>query len=61
MKVRTNRRKILARLSHNKRIPWLIAPILVRAAKIKERNDRINAQVDKAFADLKGIPCPMWI
>jgi hypothetical protein len=61
MKARTNRRRTLAKLSHNKRISWLIAPILERAAKIKERNDRIKAQVDKMFPELKGIPCPTWI
>jgi hypothetical protein len=61
MKVRTNRKKTLTKLRYNKTITWFLAPILVRAAKIKERNDRINAQVDKAFADLKGIPCPTWI
>jgi len=57
MKVRTHRKKVLARLGHNKRIPWLIAPILARAAKIKERNDRIRAQVDKMFPELKGVSC----
>ena len=61
MKVRTHRKKVLARLGHNKRIPWLIAPILARAAKIKERNDRIRAQVDKMFPELKGVSCPTWI
>jgi hypothetical protein len=55
MKVRTNRRKILDRLGRNKRITWLIAPILARAAKLKEKNDRIRALVDKAFPDLKGL------
>jgi hypothetical protein len=57
MKVRQHRRRVLTRLGHNKRITWLLAPILARAAKIKERNDRIKAQVDKMFPDLKGIPC----
>jgi hypothetical protein len=61
MKVRTNRRRILVKLSHNKKITWLITPILARAAKIKERNDRIKAQVDKMFPEQKGIPCPTWI
>ena len=61
MKVRANRRRTLAKLSHNKKSRWFIAPILARAAKIKERNDRIMAMVDKAFPDLKGIPCPTWI
>jgi hypothetical protein len=55
MKMRAHRRRVLARLGHNNRIPWLIAPILARAAKIKERNDRITAQVDKLFPDLKGV------
>jgi len=58
MKVRTNRKRILAKMGHNKKITWFIAPILARAAKIKERNDRIKAQVDKMFPELKEIPCP---
>ena len=57
MKVRDNRKKTLTKLRYNKTITWFIAPILARAAKIKERNDRIKAQVDKMFPDLKGIPC----
>ena len=57
MKVRTNRKKTLRKLRYNKTTTWLIAPILARAAKIKERNDRIKAQVDKMFPELKGIPC----
>lgn len=61
MKARTNRKRILVKLSHNKKITWLITPILERAAKIKERNDRIKAQVDKMFPEQKGIPCPTWI
>ena len=52
MKVRTNRKKTLRKLRYNKTITWLIAPILERAAKIKERNDRIKAQVDKMFPEL---------
>ena len=52
MKVRTNRRRVLAKLSHNNRVRWLIAPILARAAKIYERNQIIKAQVDKMFPEL---------
>ena len=52
MKVRQHRRRVLTRLGHNKRITWFLAPILARAAKIKERNDRIKAQVDKMFPEL---------
>ncbi len=52
MKIRTNRRRALAKLGYNNRIKWLIAPILARAAKIRERNQRIKAQVDKMFPEL---------
>jgi len=55
MKVRTIRKKTLRKLRYNKTTTWLIAPILERAAKIKERNDRIRAQVDKMFPDMKGV------
>jgi len=55
MKVRTNRKRILAKMGRNKTITWFIAPILERAAKIKERNDRIKAQVDKMFPELKDV------
>ena len=57
MKMRTNRRRVLTKLAYNKTITWFLAPILAKSAKIKERNDRIKAQVDKMFPDLKGIPC----
>jgi hypothetical protein len=52
MKVRTNRRRVLAKLSHNNRVTWLIAPILARSAKIYERNQRIKSQVNKMFPEL---------
>jgi len=61
MKVRTNRKKTLTKLRYNKTITWFLAPILARSAKLKERNDRIMAMVDKAFPEQKGIPCPTWI
>jgi hypothetical protein len=52
MNVRTSRKRVLAKLSHNNRIKWLIAPILARSAKIYERNQRIKTQVDKMFPEL---------
>jgi hypothetical protein len=55
MKVRKNRKRTLTKLRYNKTTTWFIAPILARAAKIQERNDRIRAQVDKMFPDLKGV------
>ena len=57
MKVKTIRKRTLTKLCYNKTTTWFIAPILARSAKIQERNDRIKAQVDKMFPDLKGIPC----
>jgi hypothetical protein len=52
MKVRTIRKRNLTKLRYNKTTTWFLAPILARAAKIKERNDRIKAQVDKMFPEL---------
>jgi hypothetical protein len=39
MKVRTNRKKILRKLRHNKTITWFLAPILASSAKLKEKNE----------------------
>ena len=61
MKVRTNRKLVLKKMAYNKTRSWLFAPILVRSAKLKERNDRIMAMLNKSFPELKGIPCPSWI
>jgi hypothetical protein len=61
MKVRTNRKRTLTKLSYNKTRSWLFAPILARSAKLKEKNDRIMAMLDKSFPEQKGIPCPTWI
>jgi hypothetical protein len=52
MKVRTNRKGVLARLAHNNGVNWMLAPILARAKVIGERNKRIKALVDKAFPEL---------
>jgi hypothetical protein len=52
MSVRTKRKRVLAKLAHNNRVRWLLAPILARSAKIYERNQRIKAQVDKMFPEL---------
>ena len=37
---------------YNKPITWFLAPILARSAKLKQRNDRIMAMVNKAFPEL---------
>jgi len=61
MKMRTNRKLVLKKMAYNKTRLWLFAPILARSAKLKEKNDRIMAMLDKSFPELKGIPCPSWI
>jgi hypothetical protein len=61
MKARDNRKLVLKKMAYNKTRAWLFAPILARSAKLKERNDRIMAMLDKSFPELKGIPCPTWI
>ena len=61
MKVRINRKLVLKKMAYNKTRSWLFAPILARSAKLKEKNDRIMAILDKSFPEQKGIPCPTWI
>jgi len=61
MKMRTNRKLVLKKMAYNKTRLWLFAPILARSAKLKEKNDRITAMLDKSFPELRGIPCPSWI
>jgi len=51
MKIRTNRKRVMTRLAHNKRISWFLAPIIARSKVIAERNQRIKASVDKAFPE----------
>jgi len=52
---------VLKKMAYNKTRSWLFAPILARSAKLKEKNDRIMAMLDKSFPEQKGIPCPTWI
>jgi len=61
MKVRTNRRQIMARIKENNRYHWFVAPFIKSAEQKRITNEKIKAMVDKAFPDLKGIPCPTWI
>lgn len=55
MKVRRNKRYVMARLANNNRVNWMLAPILARAKVIAERNQRIKALVDKSFPELRGV------
>jgi hypothetical protein len=51
MKVRTNRHRTLANMAHNNKTTWYIAPFLAHAKKVMERNQRIKAQLLKAFPE----------
>ena len=61
MKVRTNRRLIMARIKHNNQYRWIVMPMIKAAEEKRIIRERIQAIVDKAFPELKGIPCPSWI
>ena len=51
MKIRTNRKRTLARLAHNNRIHWYITPFVVKAAMIRKTNERIKAIINATFPE----------
>jgi hypothetical protein len=55
MKMRDNRRRILSRLQENNKYRWVVAPIIKRAEEKRIIRERIQAIVDKAFPELKGL------
>ena len=61
MKVRTNRRRIMAKIKANNQYRWIVMPIIKASEEKRIIRQRIQAIVDKAFPELKGIPCPSWI
>ena len=61
MKIRTNRRQIMAKIKANNKYRWIVMPIIRASEQKRIVRERIQAMVDKAFPDLKGIPCPSWI
>ena len=52
MKVRTNRKRVLAKLAHNNNVHWCIRPFMVKAAMIRKTNERIRAIIDATFPEL---------
>ena len=52
MKVRTNRKLIMARLAHNKKITWYITPFLVKAEMVRKTNERIRSIINATFPEL---------
>ena len=61
MKVKTNRRRIMAKIKQNNQYRWIVMPMIKAAEDKRIIRERIQAIVDKSFPNLKGIPCPTWI
>ena len=47
MKIRKRKAVIMARLMVNNKTTWYIAPFLKQFHKLKARNDRINAALER--------------
>ena len=52
MKVRTNRKRVLARMAYNNNVHWYIRPFMVKAEMIRRTNERIRAIMDKTFMEI---------
>lgn len=61
MKIRKIRKRVIARIKHNNQYRWIVMPMIKAAEEKRIIRERIQAIVDKAFPELKGIPCPSWI
>jgi len=55
MKVRTNRRRIIAKMAHNNNIHWYITPFRIKAEMAEKTRKRIREIVDASFPELRGI------
>jgi hypothetical protein len=51
----------MAKIKANNQYHWIVMPMIKAAEEKQIIRKRIEAMVDKAFPDLKGIPCPSWI
>ena len=54
MKIRTNRKRVLAKLAHNNQYVWYVTPFMIKAEMASKTNKIIRDLVDKAFPELKG-------
>ena len=54
MKMRTNRKRVLAKLAHNNQYHWYVTPFRIKAEMASKMNKRIREIVDAAFPELKG-------
>lgn len=55
MRMRDNRRRILSRLRQNNKYRWIVMPIIKASEEKRIIRERIQAIVDKAFPELKGV------
>ena len=61
MKVRTNRKRVMAKLKHNNQYRWVVMPIIQAGEEKRKVREKIQAIIDKYFPELNGIPCHSWI
>jgi hypothetical protein len=55
MRIRDNRRRILSRIRQNNKYRWIVMPIIKASEEKRMIRERIQAIVDKAFPELKGV------
>lgn len=53
MKIRMNKRRILSRLAHNQKYIWYVSPFIAKAEKIRERNERVQAIINKSVQEME--------
>jgi hypothetical protein len=51
----------MAKIKANNQYRWIVMPIIKASEEKRIVRERIQAIVDKAFPEMKGIPCPSWI
>ena len=54
MKMRTNRKRVLAKLAHNNQYNWYVTPFRIKAEMESKMNKKIREIVDAAFPELRG-------
>ena len=55
MKVRTNRRRIMAKIKYNKQYIWYVTPFRIKAEMAEKTRQRIREIVDKTFPELRCV------
>jgi hypothetical protein len=52
--MRTNRKRVLAKLAHNNQYNWYVTPFRIKAEMESKMNKKIREIVDAAFPELRG-------